>query len=136
MIKKIIRGKKVMLSMVLICALSLIPASSVFAYTAEGSVGSISYVARAEADPLTAYLKNSTSKPMVHSGTMSGQKQAFLGMPCGHEFHVSIPAKSTTSSGKTYYVDAEAHSILEVSFSWYLNGTNIENHTIQPKPYR
>ncbi len=135
MIKRIIRKKKWILSLVIIGVFGLLPVKNAFAYSAEGAVGTNGYILKAEATAGYAYMKNNTSKAATHSGVMQGQKQAFLGMYCGHDFYVQIPSKVTTYSGKTYYVDAAQHTILNASFVWYLNGTNIHSCGLKATTY-
>ena len=125
MTKRIAGRKKMVFSLVLIVMLGLLPVKNAFAYTAEGALGTNAYVVKAEATAGYAYMKNSTSKAATHSGVMQGQKQAYLGLYCGHDFYVQIPSKVTTYSGKTYYVDSAQHTILNASFVWYLDGKNI-----------
>ena len=120
-------------SLLLFSFLFLIPSSKAHAIVLEGALGTNSYVASANGDPMYVWMKNTSRYAATQTGNMSGKKQAYGGIPDG-TYSYNVPSVISTYMGKTWYID-NAHTITTANFKWYMNGTNIENYSMYVAPY-
>lgn len=126
--------KKLFTVSLLLCSfLFLIPSPKAHAVVLEGALGTNSYVASANGAPLYVWMKNTSRYAANHSGKINGNLQSYLGFYDG-PYTWNVPSARSTYMGKTFYID-NYHTMTSANFKWYMDGTNIENYSMNIAPY-